>query len=1520
MATARLLLGGAVRVVATLAIAALFVVGAGAGLVGHLNTAAGRRVTAAYLGRALVDLFEGEIRIGSLERVSPGEVVAEDVVVRDPEGRVVLKVSRLTAQANVTDIVTRVLRGEEKLTIVVDRVRVEGAEADIVPAGDGLPTIAHAFTLRPSTSPPTAGPGRYVRVWLPVIEVGTLFGRGRLAGSPVLEAEVKGARGSVLATPDGAAIDLARFSLLARGLGGADARGVATLHVRAPGAVWGSFDGYMGEVQFGSVVRWEQEALDLKVDLPRAEPAAMRALLAPWPLQVPAEARIELKGIPPELDVVLKSKIGEGATVDASGHVNFATPLRLHLDVEGRQLDLRAVLPQAPETRIDIDAELGASMQSGGLALDLGGAVQPLTVQSVSIPSLTFTSSAKNGVFTGQARLHDLGLPVDVEFAILADGKIELDASAKNVNLAKIERIRPYFEAQGSADVRLHASLDKGRLDSSLNVDARRLLYRGALLESGRLAATLRGPLEQWKNLSLDARVKGSKLTAGRFEFEQVEATARGPVRAPVVTTTLQSPRGPSFDARATVSLGTPISVRELSLGVLRDAISIRGEVAQLDIDEDRVLVRDLRLHGGTGDLTANAEVTETALSLNAQGQNLDLSALSRVLGLPRGVLEGRGSLAVDILTSGKSQRGTLELSVNRAALFNLNGLTGQLSARLEGTSFSGASTGTVEGLGAFSSEWDSVLGGPPTERRSFERATGHASVSLKDVTLDYLGQLLPEPHVDVNGRASAELRLSRTDPDAMPSWEASAETHGLVASVERKGEPSLRFEGMELLASLAHDGTTGNTSAALTLTRGGDRIATASAEMLLDSRAAVGGAEPLAEQLWRRAITGKLVLSRVELESLPEPVPSAGVRGALRLEGTLRGSLAAPVVSLGARATDLRFGAGERAEPVDICGSAEYARQSGAFNLGAEVFLPGSLELSRAPCGGKRVATIQFRGEAPFEWERGVPRWVGTASANLEGLPLSALPPLARARMTGTTTGTLILDRSGEQPSGSAQLSLEGVRLDQLEIGDGSVKLRSDATRARVDFQVQRGTTLLGGSAMAGVTWASEVPALDDAQPVDLELKAARLEASVLEPFLAELVSELRGRLDGEVQARLSARAGPEGEREVEHVSGKVSFESGSLVLTGLGFRLRDVAFTARGERDGRTTLVTIPDLVASAGSRTPNLKAQLGLRLRGFDIVSGSASINVDGLPLVVDGVTRANADVRVSRLSINRTPDRIVVDIPFDLLTIRLPDESSRELIDLKENDKVAVLQPLAQPKSSREEGAPPWQLAIHLGDAARVERGEQLDVPISGDPIVVLATGVGVTGSIMLPRRGSVQMLGRMFQIEGGAIVFDTPDPADPRLDVRASWRSSTNDTLFMYISGTVSKPKVQFDRPQADAVALLAGTTESGKGATNVGLSALDSLLSDTPLARVQLRGKDAEEAGKGSTYTAAYRASDRIVVEGNYQAASAQSSTQLGQGSTVGAAVDYRVTKTISVRGQLGTIGTGVDLVYQYRY
>ena len=172
--------------------------------------------------------------------------------------------------------------------------------------------------------------------------------------------------------------------------------------------------------------------------------------------------------------------------------------------------------------------------------------------------------------------------------------------------------------------------------------------------------------------------------------------------------------------------------------------------------------------------------------------------------------------------------------------------------------------------------------------------------------------------------------------------------------------------------------------------------------------------------------------------------------------------------------------------------------------------------------------------------------------------------------------------------------------------------------------------------------------------------------------------------------------------------------------------------------------------------------------------------------------------------------------------------------------------------------------------------------------------------------MLDRRdaASVQLADkkRMFQIEGGAIVFDTPDPADPRLDVRASWRSPDDQRRFVHVRDrhADSKPKILFDRPQQDALSML-GSSTAGTGAANIGISALDSLLAGTPLARVQLRGARTAPTMaplKGAmTYTAAYRASDRVIVEGNYQAAG---SLNPEEQSMVGAAVDYRMTKTVS--------------------
>lgn len=1509
----RRLLTGLGGVVSALGLVALFGIGVTGALLVHLNLPASRRVTADALSQLLASLLQGHISIGSLSRVRPYEVVAEDIVVRDSARRIVLKVSRLTARADLLDILRRVLRGDAKLTIIINHVRVEHAEANIVPDEQGLPTLVQAFTPRPSPpGPPGPDRGEYVRVWLPVIELGEGFARGSVSGSPTLEANVSGVHGSVLATPKGAAVDIARFALVAKGIGGTDARGIASLHVRSPGPVWGSLDGYMGDVQFGGVVRYDEE-LDIKLDVARADPGAVRALLGTWPLQVPTQARIRAKGKPPDLSVDLNATFGDSSTVAGSGNMHLSDPITMQLELEGRKLDLRALWPSAPPTAIDVDTQLALGFEAGRPVVVVDGSLQRTRIDQLDIPAIDFSGNTRSGPFVGEAKLHELGLPIDATFSVFPDGKLEVDADARRVNLARAERLRPYFDGSGYADVRLRAVLDHDKLDAKLTLDVRELAYKGVSLQSGRLSAGARGPVARPEQIVLDAKLTGKGLTGGGIGFDDVEATARGPLLAPKVTSVLSGANGPSVDAQATLALGELVSLRQLSVGVQRDGVEIRGEVAQLDLAAERVLLRELRLRGASGELTGDAKLDHGELALTAHGQDIDMSAFSRVLGLPRGTFEGHASLDIEMVADKRTQTGSLALSVRRAAIAQLSGISGQLSAKLDGERLTGDVSGDVEALGAFSASWDTQLAGRPVERAAFEHATGTAKLALKDVTLEYLGQLLPGADVDVGGTASASLELSRQDGDAVPDLQASAETHDLHVTIARPQQPPIEISRIELLASLSHTGATGNTALSFGATRDGERLLSSTTEMTLDPKAALDGGEPLLTQLERHPLLVKLIMNEVQLDSLPAPLRQPGLSGSVRLEGTLRGTLLEPTASLAVRAGSLRFAAGGRSEPIDACGTAEYAKASGAFTVGAEAFLPSGFDLRGGACTGKRIATARWSGQMPLDSERGYVGWTGTLLGSLENMPLAVLPPLADAGVTGAVSGRLLLDRSGTQPSASAELALTGVKVDRLVVGDGNIGLRSSENRARAEFLIRHGDSALEGQLNAGLTWLTDIPDIDSAQPIDISVRASRLQASVLEPLLEGSLSELGGIVDGNLNARLDALTPGKTERTLDRLDGQLSLQNGSFLLTGLGFRLRDVGFTATATRDGKRTLIDIPAFTASANARARNMSAYVRLQLRGLTLDGGQARVTLSNLPLVLDGITRANADANFS-VDLQRRPEKMFAQITFDNLRAKLLKQSTRELVELKEHPNVVVLQPLVEPKAVRDEADVPWHFVIHLGDRSKLERTGMLDLTLTGDPNVVLAQSLGVTGTIHLRRGGAVQMLGKIFVIEGGGVIFDSADPKDPRLDVQASWRTPDGDTLFVFVSGTASKPKLRFDRPDEQAWAMLLGGD-----ASDITMTALDALLADTPLAGVQVRKSSAEDDDEGATYTASYRLGERVIVEGNYQEAQSSGVDETTAGG-VGAAVDWRMTKSWSLRGQLGTIGTGVDIVYQYRY
>ena len=166
---------------AAIGLGLVFVVATAFALVVHVDQPAVRRIAASTLTGLLSEVFAGTLTIGAIDHISPTSVDARDITVKDPTGRTVLEVSRLRAQADVFDVVYKILWGDAKTTLIIDHARVERAEALIVPnPNTGIPTLADAFTPREIALRPgeVRTEGRYLRVWLPVVEVGMVWRRG----------------------------------------------------------------------------------------------------------------------------------------------------------------------------------------------------------------------------------------------------------------------------------------------------------------------------------------------------------------------------------------------------------------------------------------------------------------------------------------------------------------------------------------------------------------------------------------------------------------------------------------------------------------------------------------------------------------------------------------------------------------------------------------------------------------------------------------------------------------------------------------------------------------------------------------------------------------------------------------------------------------------------------------------------------------------------------------------------------------------------------------------------------------------------------------------------------------------------------------------------------------------------------------------------------------------------------------------------------------------------------------------
>jgi hypothetical protein len=233
-----------------------------------------------------------------------------------------------------------------------------------------------------------------------------------------------------------------------------------------------------------------------------------------------------------------------------------------------------------------------------------------------------------------------------------------------------------------------------------------------------------------------------------------------------------------------------------------------------------------------------------------------------------------------------------------------------------------------------------------------------------------------------------------------------------------------LDVSGIEVSTGATIDGRTGVTEASVRLVDDHGILVSGTGRVELDLARILAHPEELVTELRSRELAISALVDDRSIEKLPELVRPKGVNGTVRAEGTLRGTLATPILSLKTALGAVTLGDDVQSQPFDACLRAQYDPAASRFGLGGEVYIddPGL-----APCAGRRVAIANAAGDFDLARARAGKRaFRGDAQLSLEALPLEFVTPLARAHIAGRATGRAALVQTGGEPQISAHVHLE--------------------------------------------------------------------------------------------------------------------------------------------------------------------------------------------------------------------------------------------------------------------------------------------------------------------------------------------------------------------------------------------------------------------------------------------------------------------------------------------------------------
>lgn len=1367
-----------------------------------LRIEAVRTRVASLVDDALAPTFKGRIRIESIDGIDFGRV-AVHARVEDEKGRTVITARGAKALVFWPRLVFDLVTADGPARIVIDHIEVDHAEVRLIDDGTGSPTLVSAFEPK-TPSPPSSDPSPTVE--LPVLRLKHAWVHGALAGAPPIDAELSALAGSMRSDAKALTLELKKVELLARGLPyRADPRGTlrAKLLVAANAAepeVEGAYRGKVADVELEADGEYRGGTLLAKLFAKDIDERTLQRFSPDLALRGKAQASVQAQGKLPEIafDADVRSDVGR---VLAKGKARVEDVITLSANVQASNVDISGVVRTAPVTGIDATADLTGRIEGERIDASYDVNVPTPLLGQERLPSVTTRGklSQTPGVLAveGDADVDEPGARTSVDYRLeMREPNGFVEARTKTV-IANPKRLSALagVTAQGKLETAVRLTLPKQELAGQVRaqIDAARQGENriGPTYARVELGGTTEQP-------HFDAKIDAANAVAAERAFQRVKLSLIGTPKRAMFNAHLYATAPNELRVAGELRLENGVEVIAPDVTLVDGEGPVRIQATRVAASSGALDVEELTIMGA-GTARASLRQRGNSWRVKATTTALEVARITRLAGVITPVTSARASLAVDAELTPRSARGSVLGRIENLDYDSVKGGRADLDLKLEQQQLTGRVEAKLSQAGSAVLHIDRLeLPGPPLTAPAPDRLL--AKVRLQGtLDLESLSRLLIEveevPIGEAKGRVVTDVLYERTSLNEPPRLEAKIKTQGLELSGKRtRKEPiestsqareaeTWTYRGLDLDVTASLDARERRlTVVGKAHDKHGELVHVDASAYPLPVWAGFDALKASATQIPLRVMVD---VPERRFREFPPGLRPLSLRGSLAAQADLRGSIDDPTLTLNASVRRMSAAAeriaGKQPERIDVDLAGKYTTAGGNVNVRARRNADNVASVDATWQGDARKFDVTGK-QTPVE---------AKLNASFAKFELETIPALKNRQVGGRLSGSAVVIYGASKREVDVKLDAEQLELAQVVLDrmNTTVLLRDGALRGQVTVRGKAGS--LDAGVQSGLTWKDSLtPQLDGA--IDGKLSSRGFRLAALSPLLAGAVSELDGKLDADLRARVEGGAPrfsgsgrlSEGVVQIPAVGQRFEQISARIAVQPTEIRLEDVR--ARGLSGGLTAASVL------------RFDQHLALR-------QATAAVRIaknDKIPITTEGVAIGDAwgaidvDMRMQgeQQRLNVVVSEFHLDMPDAAANSVQSLEPAEDVrVGVRQEDKKFTALPV-QPLEG-ESGPPPNMLVnIDLGRTVWIRRGDMVNVQLSGNIQAKVAEETRVTGQIRL-RGGTLDVQGKRFEIESGVVTFTGGDPANPTVTALARWEAPIGYTVYANYAGTAENGKL-----------------------------------------------------------------------------------------------------------------------------